>query len=346
MNNYAGNVRKRSRNLLIVEGDHEKNELFWLIFKCFPEININIDDIWIYGTNIYKLYDDIVKEYDSDWAIRGEDVDLPYVISKKKHLEELCYKEDFTNIIMVFDFERHDPNFSKSKIEEMQRVFADATDMGKLYINYPMIESYQHLKKIPDEEYCERKISVTLQPGNMYKRLVKEESIIDKLIEFPHKIDDLLNRHFGVIDEQKRTKCCNELLNISEESNIDKIQNILQNIIEEGRLETAKYQFNDLVRKSKYAQMGVTYWNYMRQIFVQIIRHNICKANQIQNEQYHIEDGLYKQSFESLDLLKILGKQNMVSQDIQNGFIWVLNTSVFFVAEYNFSLVKEYNIKF
>ena len=43
MNKYTGEVRKRSQNLLIVEGNHEKNELFWLLFKCFPEINIDME---------------------------------------------------------------------------------------------------------------------------------------------------------------------------------------------------------------------------------------------------------------------------------------------------------------
>lgn len=60
MNNYAVETRRRSRSLLVVEGKHEKDELFWLVFKCFPEMNIDIDDVWIYGTNIYKLYEDIV----------------------------------------------------------------------------------------------------------------------------------------------------------------------------------------------------------------------------------------------------------------------------------------------
>ncbi|MSS64516.1 hypothetical protein [Velocimicrobium porci] len=77
MSNYYGKVRKRSQNLLIVEGNHEKNKLFWLIFKCFPEINVNIDDIWIYGTNIYMLYDDIVKEYGGKWAEENDNIDLP-----------------------------------------------------------------------------------------------------------------------------------------------------------------------------------------------------------------------------------------------------------------------------
>jgi hypothetical protein len=116
--------------------------LFWLIFKCFPEISIDIDDVWIYGTNIYLLYEDIKKEYDADWVERDEDIDLPYVISKKQHPEELRYKDDFTNIILVFDYERHDSKFSENKILEMQQYFSDAADMGKLYINYPMIELY------------------------------------------------------------------------------------------------------------------------------------------------------------------------------------------------------------
>ena len=165
MNDYRGRARKRNQNLLIVEGYHEKNKLFWLIFKCFPEININMDEIWIYGTNIYQLYNDIVKEYGEKWAEENVDIDLPFVISKKQYPDGLRYKEDFTNIVLVFDYERHDTNFSEEKILEMQRCFADAADMGKLYINYPMIESYRHLCQLPDDDFAERKIPVSLQRG-------------------------------------------------------------------------------------------------------------------------------------------------------------------------------------
>ena len=114
MNDYTGETRIRGQSLIIVEGKHEKNELFWLIFRCFPEIRIDINDVWIYGTNIYMLYDDIVKEYGLEWI--DDDIDLPFVISKKKRLNPLRHKEDFTNIILIFDYERHDTNFSESKI--------------------------------------------------------------------------------------------------------------------------------------------------------------------------------------------------------------------------------------
>ena len=64
MNNYIGEARKRSQNLLIVEGKHEKDELFKLLFQCFPEMKISRDDIWIYGTdmNTDKYY------YDEDFT--------------------------------------------------------------------------------------------------------------------------------------------------------------------------------------------------------------------------------------------------------------------------------------
>ena len=216
MNNYAVETRRRSRSLLVVEGKHEKDELFWLIFKCFPEMNIDIGDVWIYGTNIYKLYEDIVKEYGNDWAKDEMDVDLPFVISKKEHLETIYYRNDFTNIILVFDYERHDPAFSEEKILEMQHCFADSTDMGKLYLNYPMIESYLHLKSIPDEEYINRKIPVSLQPGDKYKGLVKSESVIEKAVELPHRIDDLLaGDRYRVSNVEKRNGCCDAILKLS-----------------------------------------------------------------------------------------------------------------------------------
>ena len=342
MNDYIGDERKREQNLLIVEGNHEKNRLFWLISKCFPKINIDIDNVWIYGTNIYILYEDIVKEYGSEWENENDDIDLPFVISKKQNLNVLRYKRDFINIIIIFDYERHDVNFSEEKILQMQNFFIDAADMGKLYINYPMLESYQHLRSLPDNDYAERKVPVSLQPGGKYKAAVKDETVIAKSVEFPHRINDLLHEHFGIVNEYVRDRCCNAILDISDDNNIvDMIQGILQGVIEDSELQTAVYHLNDWVMRCGYAQNGNTYWKYMRDIFRQIIYHNICKANKIQNGQYYVENDKLKTCFEQLDLTEILKIQNTFSQDVNTGVIWVLNTCVFFVAEYNFTLAMQ-----
>ena len=340
MNNYVGEGRKRNQTLLIVEGNHEKNELFWLIFKCFPEINIDMDNVWIYGTNIYLLYEDIVKEYGSDWAEEEIDIDLPFVISKKKTPDAPRYKNDFTNIILVFDYERHDTNFSEGKIMEMQNIFSDATDIGKLYINYPMIESYQHLTAVPDCEFAERKIPTSLQPGRKYKKFVGKESVIKRIVEFPHRIDNLMNEHFGITNMLVRQRCCEKILGISDAECVeDKLQEILQDALTDDRQKTLKNHLKDWINTVGYADYQQSYWQYMRSIFVEIIYHNICKANRIQKGVYDIEYEQYKECFESLDLRIILNEQNSFSTG--KGFIWVLNTCVFVVADYNFSLVTE-----
>lgn len=344
MSEYKIEKRKRRQNLLIVEGFHEKNKLFWLMFQCFPEVSIDMKDIWIYGTNIYLLYEDIVKEYGCDWSLEGYDIDLPFVISKKQHLETICYKEDFTNIILVFDYERHDTKFSEKKILELQCYFRDAADMGKLYINYPMIESYQHFISFQDDEYENRKIPVSLQPGRRYKEIVNQESVICKIVEFPHKIDDLLDKCYGMKNEQKRKECCNIILNISKKPDMDrKLQDVIQNLMEikDNRRDTIKYQLINWLMKLGYVNSDQTYWQYTREVFKQIIIKNICKANKIQNGEFKIREEQYKLCFDRLDLIKILRIQNCFSRETDKGYIWVLNTCLFFIAEYNFKMIME-----
>lgn len=123
MSKYKVQETKRNQTLLIVEGNHEKNELFWLVFKCFPEVNIDLNNVLIYGTNIYMLYEDIVKMYGDDWVEEEIDVDLPFVISKKKTPDNVRYKSDFTKILLVFDYERHDTNFSERKLRKCNANF-------------------------------------------------------------------------------------------------------------------------------------------------------------------------------------------------------------------------------
>lgn len=53
--------------------------------------------------------------------------------------------------------------------------------MGKLYINYPMIESYRHLKDIPDESYIGKLVSPL-----KYKEKVDNESVMKSLRKYTY----------------------------------------------------------------------------------------------------------------------------------------------------------------
>lgn len=325
--------RKRSQNLLIVEGSHEKNVLFKLLFKCFPELKIDMDEIWIYGTNIYILYNDIVKEYGGEWY--NEDVDLPFVISKNKNpSEQRRYKDDFVNIILVFDYEHHDPNFSEDKINILQEYFNDMTNVGQLFINYPMIESYQDVEKIPDENYIDKKVSVKVNPGKKYKALVKN-SFIYNIVGLPQKIFEILNDRFSV-DFEKSNISASQLLELScYESLNNDIDEILKKTMG-NNFKTAQYQLNELILKFNYIRDNMSYWAYLRDVFIELIIMNLRKAICIQGSQVNNK---YDELYGLLDLSNVLKEQNSLSRDDDKGQIWILNTCIFVVAEYNSKLL-------
>lgn len=215
----------------------------------------------------------------------------------------------------------------------------DSSDVGKLYINYPMIESYQDLFTLPDRIYAERKIPVTLQRGAEYKKLVKDTTIA-KQVMLPHKMKDILKERSDILKKKEYDNCIEKLLEISVSDRLDKrIKDILENVVRESHLLTTTYQFNDLILRSGFTNKKMSYWKYMRELFTEIIFHNICKANKIQMDRYEIECSKYREVFENIDVIKILQKQNKVSCDLQEGFIWVLNTCVLFIPEYNFNLI-------
>lgn len=333
--------RQRQKNLLIVEGHHEKEKLFSLLIKCFPEININFEDILIYGTNIYHLYQYIVDEYSEDWDDGSFDVDLPLIVSKKLGYQTLLDKRNFTNVILIFDYERHDPNFSETKLIRMQKYFRDASKDGQLYINYPMIESYQHFDSLPDNDYENRNVSVTLRPGQKYKNLTKDSSIA-QIINLPQKMFEILNERFGVENENLCQTCVEQLLSIcSSENMLSQIGGVLSPVITGHDLSTAQHQMADLIGRAQYANLGLNFYGYARELFVQIILHNIYKANKLQNGKYLIESNRLQEVFYELDWEKILCVQNGSSRDLVLGVIWVLNTCVTFIPEYRFSLIQD-----
>ena len=152
---------------------------------------------------------------------------------------------------------------------------------------------------------------------------------------------NLLKEHFGIRDFQKRKSCCERILDISASEAIEEtLQHILNAVVTDDRQKTLKYQLKDWINKEGYANRNNTYWQDTRNLFVEIIFHNICKASLILYGNYDIAPEQYREKFESLDLVGILEKQNEFSS-MRNGYIWVLNTCVFIIADYNFSLVQE-----
>lgn len=329
--------RQRNKHLFIVEGNHERNEWFPFLLNCFPEIDINLDDIIIYGTNIYHLHQDLENEYGVDWF--EKDVDLPFVVSQKKGITPAYNKRNFSNIFLVFDYERQDTYFSENKIVAMQKYFDDVAGNGQLFLNYPMVEAYQHIFSIPDLNYQNYHISAAMQRGNEFKNIVKD-SIVAKLVEFQNRLDGQLKDRFSVTDQVMRNNCTNQLLLINNSDNLmQKVTQLLDGVLDEQHIPSASHYFTRLIHDMRYADHGKTFFEYGRDIMCTVICHNICKANLIQNNLYQIPIEELQTYFMQLDMNEILQKQNQASRDPVLGIIWVLSTSMLFVPDYNFSLL-------
>lgn len=161
--------------LFIVEGEKGEPQLYKAIQNIFLKLDINKFEYISYNTNIYHLYEEIKNDGDLDM------LELVKEKAKRDNIEvyNKLKNETFTEIFLIFDLEPHDPNFSFVKIEEMVELFHDETEMGKLYINYPMFESIKHFFKLPDENYNTYTFLKKDLHNNGYKKYIDKISKID-----------------------------------------------------------------------------------------------------------------------------------------------------------------------
>ena len=77
-------------------------------------------------------------------------------------------------IYLIFDFDPQDPNADFEILKSMLRFFNDSSSRGKLFINYPMMQSYRHIKCWEDTEFRNRSVQTNI--GRRYKALVDKEA--------------------------------------------------------------------------------------------------------------------------------------------------------------------------
>lgn len=145
--------------LFVFEGENREPELFATIQKMFfPRDNERIT--YSFGNNIYELYNELSKLDDAG--------DLVSLLQEKCSGQadnpfEGLNSSDFSEIYLFFDYDFQNKNLELAEInrqlKEMLSKFNDETEYGKLYINYPMIESIRYTKELPDANYYEYVIS-------------------------------------------------------------------------------------------------------------------------------------------------------------------------------------------
>lgn len=182
--------------LFIFEGKDDEPRLYKTLKEIF-HFELNEEEILhYYCSNIFSLYDTI-KEY----GIFDGSVNLINVLKEeaakhkevKSDLDRIKYSYEVSEIFMFFDYDiRKQDKKNKLTIEQQnakilelfnyfENESLDSERNGiKLYINYPMIESYRFFKKeLPDEDF--KNYTFDLMSEKSFKQLVNEESFYQNL---------------------------------------------------------------------------------------------------------------------------------------------------------------------
>lgn len=157
--------------LLIIEGDSDEPKFFDKLFsKCNRKAKYKF---YSYRTTIHILSQELYNNY-PDFDDGYIDIKLILASLEKDEQKKALLLSQYSDIYLVFDFEpQHDhPHFDT--VRRMIAYFNDSTNQGKLFINYPMMQSYKHFDKLPCPNY--EFLKVTLDEIKDYKRIVGEFS--------------------------------------------------------------------------------------------------------------------------------------------------------------------------
>ena len=169
--------------LVLVEGEKRDFRLMKHLFDVYRTNTYK--KIVSYNTNIYELYGNLFQNENEDdidllMLLRSREVD----VEKKK-----IFDERYTEIFLIFDFDPQDKLYDVNKLKKLMNYFNDSTENGRLYINYPMVESICHIKSWNEsyDEYNLRRITKKILIDKSYKRLVSQESCCNDFRKYNKK---------------------------------------------------------------------------------------------------------------------------------------------------------------
>lgn len=173
--------------LFVFEGKQREPYLYRTLEKLFLDRN-NPKVICSFENNIYQLYQ-LMQDLDGDGDIVA--VLRESLASRGDSSLDGYRNSDFAEVYLFFDYDfqhRLALDELNRQVEEMLDIFRDETENGKLYINYPMIESIRHVKELPDKNYHE--YTIDRNDCSNFKKIASDFSF------YP-------NLSFIVLDESK-----------------------------------------------------------------------------------------------------------------------------------------------
>lgn len=174
--------------LFIFEGKDDKTYFESIKRLFFPEKSETF--VCTYNSNIYSLYTKL-KNHD---ALNGKlEVDTVSVfkeilIEKGDNTLKDIREDEVSEIYLFFDYDFQEKSRTleenNKRLSEMLEYFTDETDNGKLYINYPMVESLRYTKELPDNDYWHYTVSRQKCQEDNFKHQVHEFSFYKSNLEY------------------------------------------------------------------------------------------------------------------------------------------------------------------
>lgn len=245
--------------LFITEGPVDELHLFKSICS---DLNIIKDDrnFYSYKTDLHRF----VRLLLPDNETQLDDIDLLLTLRSQESdtKQKRILSQTYTDVYIIFDLDPQAPNTDFEKVRKLIDFYRDSSNQGRLYINYPMMQSYKHLKSLPDPEFELRYINKEDMP--YYKRIVNQEAL-DELISthnYNHiQLYDMAYHHLCKREKILGRKFCipeNYYYATEDDLNIFNIQ--LKELKENGRcyvLNTSiliylEYRPEDFLREIKY----------------------------------------------------------------------------------------------
>ncbi|MBY8609475.1 hypothetical protein K7N18_32155 [Burkholderia arboris] len=127
--------------LFVFEGEKTEPKIVDSLLKFYVNTPGRTVVKAIYGSEIYSLFHTIANDNDLDLFLLLKDRD------KNKEVLNGISKDDVSEIYLFFDYDAHAPAAADGKLRDMLEKFCEETDVGKLYISYPMVEAIRHIRE-------------------------------------------------------------------------------------------------------------------------------------------------------------------------------------------------------
>lgn len=160
--------------LFIFEGASYEPPLYEGIKSLFfPRCNDQI--ICSFCSSIYTFYKRLKDDYDGFADV--VDVLKTELIKTDPNNELFKYKSsDFESIYLFFDYDFYRGNLKlkNAQVRELLGYFNEETEYGRLFISYPMIESIQYTKELPDNDFHRYTVKREDSVGEIFKKKARQ----------------------------------------------------------------------------------------------------------------------------------------------------------------------------